>query len=179
VPVTKVYPLAGLQRLTLDIAAEEPTLVGTAVGTQIVSDRPIVVERSQYWPNPLWHEAHNSGGVTTPGTRWGLAEGRVGGATNDVTYVLLANPGAEPVTATVRFLRTNGTTVTKSVPIAPTSRVTVGIAGAGSDVPELIDEAFGVTIDATHPIVVERSMYSSVNGVFWAAGTNATGTALP
>jgi YVTN family beta-propeller protein len=179
VPVTKEYSLAGLQRKTLDIAAEDPALVGTAVGTQVVSDRPIVVERSQYWPNPLWHEAHNSGGVTTPGTRWGLAEGRVGGAANDATYVLLANPGADPVTATVRFLRTNGTTVTKVVPIAPTSRVTVGIAGAGSDVPELIDEAFGVTIEATHPIVVERSMYSSVNGVFWSAGTNATATPLP
>jgi hypothetical protein len=46
-------------------------------------------------------------------------------------------------------------------------------------VPELIDEAFGVTIEATHPIVVERSMYSSVNGVFWSAGTNATATPLP
>ena len=145
----------------------------------MVSDRPIVVERSQYWPNPLWHEAHNSGGVTTPGTRWGLAEGRVGGTTNDATYVLLANSGTSPVTATLRFLRTIGTTVTKVVPVAATSRVTVGVAGAGSDVPELVDEAFGVTIDATGPIVVERSMYSSANGVFWAAGTNATGTRLP
>ena len=53
------------------------------------------------------------------------------------------------------------------------------IAGVGSDVPELIDEAFGVTIEATLPIVVERSMYRRVNGVFWSAGTNATATPVP
>jgi hypothetical protein len=35
VPVTKVYPIAGQQRVTLDIAAEDASLVGTAVGTQV------------------------------------------------------------------------------------------------------------------------------------------------
>ncbi len=118
VPVTKVYTVPGQQRLTLDIAQEDPALAGGAVGARVESDRPIVVERSQYWPNGAWHEAHNSGGVTAPGQRWGLAEGRVGGATSDQTFILFANPGTETAIATVRFLRTDGTTVTKTVTVA-------------------------------------------------------------
>jgi hypothetical protein len=59
------------------------------------------------------------------------------------------------------------------------SRYTVGLTGAESLVPELIDESFGTVIASTQPIVVERSLYSNANGVIWAAGTNATGTPLP
>jgi hypothetical protein len=46
-------------------------------------------------------------------------------------------------------------------------------------VPELAGESFGALIEATQPIVVERSMYSNANGTVWAAGTNATATPLP
>ncbi len=72
----------------------------------------------------------------------------------------------------------NGTVVTKSFTVGPTSRVNVAVSGAGSDVPELANESFGAVIDATQPIAVERSLYSNVGGVTWAAGTNATATRL-
>jgi len=39
----------------------------------------VIVERSQYWPHGNWYEAHNSAGETSAGTKWALAEGRVGG----------------------------------------------------------------------------------------------------
>jgi hypothetical protein len=45
--------------------------------------------------------------------------------------------------------------------------------------PGLVDESFGARIESTHPIVVERSVYSNANGVTWAAGTNTTATRLP
>jgi hypothetical protein len=38
---------------------------------------------------------------------------------------------------------------------------------------------FGTVIDSTQPIVVERSLYSNVGAVIWAAGSNATATRLP
>ena len=44
--------------------------------------------------------------------------------------------------------------------------------------PELTNESFGARIESTVPIVVERSLYTSVNGVIWTAGTNSTGTRL-
>ena len=80
---------------------------------------------------------------------------------------------------TVRFLRTNGAPIVKQFTVAPTSRFNVAVTGPGSDVPELANEVFGAVIDSTQPIAVERSLYSTVGGVVWAAGTNATATRLP
>ena len=91
---TKTVPARG--RITVNIEAEDPSLADAAVATQVTSFVPtLIVERAQYWPSTpdQWHESHNSFGVTAPGTRWGLAEGRVGGPENYQTYLLLANPG--------------------------------------------------------------------------------------
>jgi hypothetical protein len=179
-PVTTTKTIEGRQRLTVNIATEDPSLESAAVSTDVVSTVPVVVERAQYWPNPAWHEAHNSFGVTSAGTKWALAEGRIGGPRAEQTYMLLANPSTEHASdVTITFLRENGAPVIKTFTVAAASRFNVAIAGAGSDVPELIDEAFGARIDATQPIVVERSVYGNANGVTWAAGTNATATPIP
>jgi hypothetical protein len=178
-PVTTMKTLAGRQRMTVNIATEDPSLASAAVSTDVTSTLPIVVERAQYWPQPTWHEAHNSFGVTSAATACGLAEGRVGGAREEQTYILLANTGTQPSDVTITFLRENGAApVVKTFTVKAASRFNVAIAGANSDVPELIDESFGARIDATQPIVVERSVYSNANGVTWAAGTNATATPL-
>ena len=55
----------------------------------------------------------------------------------------------------------------------------IGILTGGGDVPELANESFGTVIDATQPVMVERSFYTDAGGVTWAAGTNATATRLP
>jgi hypothetical protein len=162
----------------VNVEGEDTTLANAAVATQVTSDVPIIVERAQYWPDPApaWYEAHNSFGVTATATQWGLAEGRVGGADNYQTYILLANPGAEPAEAVITFLRENGTTLQKSFTVDPGKRFNV--APGGVDAPEIANERFGATITSTQPIVVERAMYSDVNGVTWQAGTNATATRL-
>jgi hypothetical protein len=178
-PIVRPRTVPAGQRVTVNIAEEDPALASAAVATRVESNQPIIVERAQYWPNPAWHEAHNSFGVTETATRWGLAEGRVGGATGDQTYILLANPGTTPASATLTFLRTDGTTIVRTFTVAATSRFNVAVAGPGSDVPELVNEAFGTVIESTQPIVVERSVYSNVGGVVWAAGSNATATRLP
>jgi hypothetical protein len=178
-PIVRTRRLEAGQRTTINIAGEDSRLASAAVATRVESTRPIIAERAQYWPNPAWHEAHNSFGVTETATRWGLAEGRVGGASGDQTYILLANSGATAASVKLTFLRTDGTTIEKTFTVPATSRVNVAVAGPGSDVPELDDEAFGTIIESTEPIVVERSMYSNVGNVIWAAGSNATATRLP
>jgi hypothetical protein len=80
---------------------------------------------------------------------------------------------------TVRFLRTSGAPIVKQFTVAPTSRFNAAVAGPRSEVPELANEAFGAVIESTQPIAVERSLYSTVGGLVWAAGTNATATRLP
>jgi hypothetical protein len=178
-PIVRTRRVEAGQRATINIADEDAALASAAVATRVDSDRPIIAERAQYWPNPAWHEAHNSFGVTEAATRWGLAEGRVGGPSGDQTYILLANPGATTASVTLTFLRTDGSTITKPFTVSGTSRFNVAIAGPSSDVPELANEAFGAVIESTQPIVVERSLYSNVGDIIWAAGSNATATRLP
>lgn len=179
-------PANGRQTVNLEaLTPAAPTLANVGVATAVVATLPIVVERAQYWPfaAPGWYEAHNSFGVTAAATRWGLAEGRVGsqaGLAGDYqTYILLANPGATAASATLTFLRPDGTTVTRTFPVGATSRVNVAVTGPGSAVPELVNETFGTVIVSDQPIVVERALYASVNGQIFAAGTNATATRLP
>ena len=94
--------IAAHQRLTINIAEEDPSLASAAVGTTVSSDVPVIVERSQYWPHGGWYEAHNSAGETAADTRWALAEGRVGGDNHAQTYILLANSGNQPAVARAR-----------------------------------------------------------------------------
>jgi YVTN family beta-propeller protein/autotransporter-associated beta strand protein len=179
--VTKTDTIPAHQRMTRNIATEDATLASAAVATRVESTRPIIAERSQYWGAPAWLDAHNSPGVTSAHTRWGLAEGRVGGADEAQTYILLANPntGAD-ADVTLTFLRADGTTVIKTLTVPSASRFNVAVLpGAGSMAPELTNESFGAIIESTHPIVVERSVYTNANGVTWAAGTSATATRLP
>jgi hypothetical protein len=178
-PVMTTYTLAAGQRMTRNIAFEHPSLANAAVAARVTSTEPIVAERAQYWGVPEWIESHNSFGVANPGRRWVLAEGRVGGDDGAQTYILLSNPGDSAATATLTFLRTDGTTIVKPVDVPAASRITVGVTGAESVVPELTNESFGTLIISTQPIIVERSLYSNANGVTWAAGTNATAAALP
>ena len=179
VPITKTFALPGHQRHTINISTEDPALASAAVSTQVNSDVPIVVERSQYWPHGGWYEAHNSMGETSPGQKWGLAEGRVGGTNNAQTYILVANPNTTPADVTATFLRVDGTTVVKHFTVPATSRFNISVVSGGGDVPELANESFGTVIEATQPVMVERSFYTDAGGVTWAAGTNATATRLP
>jgi hypothetical protein len=178
--VTRAKTVPANARLTINLAGEDPSLAATSVATRVTADVPIVVERAQYWPfDPAqWQEAHGAFGVTETGRHWALAEGRVGGPFAFQTFVLLANPGATPATVTLTILRTTGAPVVKTVTVQAGARRTV-TTGPGSFFPELADESFGVSIASDEPIFAERAMYSNANGIFWAAGSNATATAIP
>jgi hypothetical protein len=183
--VTQEKTVAAQSRLTVSVEGEDPRLATAAFSTQVVSDAAIVAERSMYWggesaANPLqWTEGHNSIGLTAPGARWLLAEGRVGGPLAHQTYILLGNPSTTTAAnVTITYLRGDGTTVAKDYVVPPTSRANVFVNGV---VPELQDEAFGATIVVTNavPIFVERSLYWSADGTVWAGGANAVATRLP
>ena len=179
--IPKNFTVAANARLTVNMELESPLLTNAAASTTVTSDLPIIVERAMYWPgNGLeWAEAHNSFGVTSTGTKWGLAEGRVGTDRAFATYILLANPSTTQAAAVrVTYLRSNGTTVVKTYTVNPNSRFNIDV---NSRVPELANESFGALIEVTNGvgIVVERSLYNNALGQVWAAGTNALGTRLP
>jgi hypothetical protein len=183
--------VAGNSRFTLDVEAASllldagsitgnaGLLANAAVSVKVEADEPIVVERAMYWPGAFttWAEAHNSFGVTDTGTRWGLAEGRVGRGRGFDTYILLANPGVDDVLVTITYLRSEGRApIVRTYTLKATSRQNVNPLAEGL----MTDEEFGALIEATAPIVVERAMYWNGPGApFWAGGTNATATKLP
>jgi hypothetical protein len=188
-PVVRTVTIAASGRQTVNLEAltpPAPTLANAAVATNVTATVPIVVERAQYWPySPSeWSEAHGSFGLTTTATRWGLAEGRVGNPANlppadYQTYILLANPGPTTASVTIRFLRRDGPTLSKTFSVEGGRRQNVAVAGPGSHVPELANETFGAVITSDQPIAVERAMYGNAGGQVFAAGTNATATRLP
>ncbi len=172
---TEVRTLPATSRTTIPVDAL-PGLGSTDVSCSITATGSIIVEQSMYWPGVPgpWYGAHNSVGTTSLRTRWGLAEGEVGGADGASTYVLLANPGSAAATATLTFYRESGPplVVTRSVPAG--SRQTVAAASVGL----ASGERFGVVVDSTQPIAVERSIYWNYQGALWTSGTNETGTPL-
>ncbi len=153
-----------------------PGLSSTDVSCSITATGNIIVERSMYWPGVPgpWYGAHNSVGITTLRTRWGLAEGEVGGPDGASTYVLLANPGSSAATATLTFYREAGApiVVTRNVPAGSRQTVAASSVGLASG------EQFGVVVQSTQPIAVERSIYWNYQGALWTSGTNETGTPL-
>ena len=178
--ITRTRTMPAASRLTVNVALEDASLAATSLATRVTSDVPIVAERSMYWPmNPAsWNEASNAFGVTETAPRWALAEGRVGGPFAFQTFVLVANPGTTAANLTLTFLRTTGAPITKTASVPAGGRLTI-TTGAGSLVPELANESFGVVLASDQPVFAERSLYANASNVFWAAGSAATATPLP
>jgi len=122
-------------------------------------------------------EGHNSSGVAATGLRWGLSEGRVGGAREFVTYILLANPANTPARVRVSYLRESGAPIVKEYDVPATSRFNIDVKAM---VPELANSSFAADVESLNevPIAVERSLYWNALGTLWAGGTNALATPL-
>jgi subtilisin-like proprotein convertase family protein len=178
--VVRNATIAANSRVTVNVETVDPQLANVAVSTTVTSDVGVVAERAMYWPDISvgWQEAHNSFGVPVSGLRWGLADGRVGGALGYQTYVLLANPNAVVAEVQVRFLKPGVAPVVRTFTLPATSRQNIFVNG---DVPELGDGNFGVDVQVMNyqPIAVEKSMYWNSGGVVFAGGSNVTASRLP
>lgn len=168
--------LGATQRLTINLN-DFPELANNDVSTDIAASGPIVAERTMYWPNNPgpWYGSHNSAGLTELATSWGLAEGVVGGDNSAMTYILLANPGGADADVSLTYYRENGAApvvLARHVPAGSRLTVDSGDAGLGSG------ERFGVVVNSSQPIAVERSVYWNTGGQLWGSGTNETGTKL-
>jgi hypothetical protein len=186
--LSKPYAVGPQSRFTIWVDDEQlpagsgvRPLASTAVAMRVTSTNavPIIVERSMWWPQPNWYEAHNAPGTTVTGTKWALAEGFVGGPKQAETYLLVANTAATAGIARVTLYFENGSGATRDVPLAPESRTSLAVS---SLFPEAVGKRFGTVIQsvgaAPVPIVVERAMYESPGGVTWAAGTDVVATRL-
>ena len=103
---------------------------------------------------------------------WLFAEGAQGFYQ---TFFLLTNPSPAPNVATLRFLRENGSEVTRTFALAPQSRRTI-FAG---DIPELVNQSFGTVVTFAFAGAAERAMYFGspvFNGGHESAGATRPST---
>ena len=184
--ITRTYTAPANSRFNIWVD-QEPGLANVALSTRIRStnDVPIIVERAMWWPGPTsatWHEAHNSPGEVTTGTRWAMAEGEVGGPLTTETYVLIANTSAFAASIRATVLFEDGTApISRDYAVGASARFNIAPA-ADEFFPETRGKRFGMLIESLGAtpaqIVVERATYSDAGGVHWAAGTNALATKL-
>lgn len=155
-------------------------LPNAAFSTRVASDEPIVVERAMYrFPG---NAATTKAGVNQPSQTWSFAMGNseyLRGQPAD-TWLLLQNPNATPVTATVTvygFAPSGETPRTFPYTLAPTSRQSIFLSQIA---PYLV---YGIQVQASADIIAERSVFVSQNayrveprGVFATFGAPQLGT---
>ena len=174
-------------RLTFYPRGEHAGLAQVAFSTVIESltaGNTVIAERAMYFDN--FRSGHDALGVTSPSTTWLFAEGNTGGNAQIAfeTFLLLANTGATPTTATVDYLLDNGQIVSRNFPLEPRQRFTVWVDQEGRQYDNRLSAAaFGIRVTSTQPIVAERAMYwgrpSAVDpttpSMPWSEGHDAAG----
>jgi hypothetical protein len=171
-PVVKTYLVAPGSRSNVWVNAE-PELANVDVSATITSDVPIIVERAMYMNrgDQLFAAGHESAGLTTPATRWFLAEGATGNFFD--LFVLIANPNETAAVITARFLLPDGSVIEQPYDVAGKSRFNIWVDSLGG---RLADTAVSTTITSTNdvPILVERAMWWP--GSDWTEAHNSPGT---
>ena len=141
---------------------------------QVISDDklPLIVERSMFW-DASYYGGHTANAVAKPERKWIFAEGFQGffdtlRAHRECQF--RRDDGDGDVPARERHARG------EVVPIAAFARKTI-YAGEFS---ELTGRAFGMVVDATQPVIAERSMYfASLPNRLWTGGHVNTGVTAP
>ncbi len=128
------------------------------VSTFVSADRPIVVERSMYWDMRAASsafeavEGHSNAGSARSGTVWLVPEGSSGGGFE--TFILIANNGEEEADAVLTFLTDSEAVGPFDLKVPPRSRMTVRLSDHAPNA-----FAASALVQASAPVVVERSMY--------------------
>lgn len=158
--VARAYTVGPNSRYNIWVNAEIPELANQPFSTVVRSTNGVgvVVERAMYF-GPGYKGGHESAGVTQPSSTWYFAEGFTGPAAPAAftfdTFLLLANPGSTPVSATVTFFREVGGPLSRTYTLLPTSRENIWV----DLLPGLEAHAFSIQVTASAPIVAERAMY--------------------
>ena len=186
-PLEKTYTLAANSRTNIWVDTEELPGLGTALANTDVSaviestdGVPIIVERAMYLSNQgrLFNAGHESAGITSPATRWFLAEGATGDYFD--MFILFANPNNADAEAKVTYLLPDGTTYVRTLVVPGNTRQNIWV---DYDVPDgttgfpLLDTAVSTTIEVTNGvlIIVERAMWWPGTAATWHEAHNSAG----
>jgi hypothetical protein len=169
--VRRTYTVNANQRYTI-WTNQINELAMRSFATTVRADQPILVERAMYFSgvHGVYEGGHGSAAVTAGARNWFLAEGSTGALFE--MFVLISNPNAFAVTATVQYLTPAGLARTETRSLPANSRTTIPVDG----LPGLGNTDVSCSISASDNIIVERSMYwPGVPGP-WHGGHNSVGT---
>jgi len=150
--VEQICGIAPHSRYTLTVD-DITGMDATAFSMRVEASGPIVAERAMYFAAGTRTDGTVTMGATQPSADWYFAEGYT--AENFDTYLLLANPGDDPVNAWVYFFLEGGGMVDYVFWVGPHSRFTMPVDAF----PVVGAASFSMQVHADGPIVAERSMY--------------------
>ena len=152
---------------------------GAAFSTLIVSDQPVVADRTMTWGlNGVATAATPSRLSPPPRSNWYFAEGATHGPFD--LFYLVQNPSDQAAEVDARFLRGPagaGAPVSRHYTVGAHQRLTIN----ADFIPGLEAADVAGEFHSTNgtPIIVERAMYRSRGSELWTAGIDGTGvTAL-
>jgi hypothetical protein len=151
-PVTRIVPVPANGRADLvvnDLVQGDPALPAI-----VESSAPILVERSM----GLTTDVDGGPGISALSRVWYFAEGST--ADGNKTYLILFNPNAADVQASVSYMRRDGVNFEQPVTIPAQSRTVIAVNDI--TLPDgtlpLAGSNFGVQVIAGQPIAAERTM---------------------
>ncbi len=147
------------------------------VSIRVTSSVPIVAERPMYFSYAnSWSGGHNVIGCTATSTTWVFAEGCTRPGFH--TYLCLQNPGDAEAVVNIDYLCGDGANISRQVKVKGRSRYTVAVHGneEGIGVQDNSRSDVSIRVTSSAPIVAERPMYFSLNGM--AGGHNTAGFPL-
>ena len=174
-PLVKPYTVAPHSRFNIWVNREDAALAAAEISAMLTVTNavPVIVERAMYRPvnGQVFGAGHDSAGVAAPAPQWVFAEGATGPMFD--LFFLIANPHAQAAQVDARYLKPDGTVVTRTYAVAPTSRFTIWVDQEGA---ALADTAVATTFTVTNavPVVVERAMWWG-DATGWYEGHNAAG----
>ena len=170
--MTDQVTLAPRSRRTMTPPAE------SLFSTLIVSDQPVVADRTMTWGQNGRYGSHAESSLAAPALNWYFAEGATHGAFD--LFYLVQNPSDQAAEVDARFLRGPtgaGAPVSRHYTVGAHQRLTINADFVpGLEAADVSGEFHSVN---GTPIIVERAMYMSRGGELWTAGVDGTGvTAL-
>jgi hypothetical protein len=186
-PLEKTYPLPPRSRTNIWVNVEEFAGEGQALAAAEISAvvqtadlTPIIVERAMYRSTHgrVFDAGHESMGVTTPATRWFLAEGRTGPVFDQ--FVLIANPDARDAAVRLTYLLDSGQTYVHDIVAPASARTSVWVDREripGVPGEPLADVALSTSVESLNgvPLIVERAMWWPGSGDTWHEAHNSAG----
>ncbi len=127
--------------------------------TMIIANGQIVAERQDFFVNVNGAQGSTTVmGASDDSTSWYLAQGLTAAGTT--ASLDIANPGSLPTTVQVVYYQAKGAPIIKTYILQGDTRLTVNMTSDAG-----INNAVGVAVYATTPVVVEQTMFFHANGV--------------